>query len=194
MDARMMSVVYNMTAWVLCVIIALVYSWPIGILGMVMRCVYIWNRNTYYIRSVKKEWQWSIEHNLKRAIQGNKLFQLLTWSHDGTSSSPHSAHQCYPHQEQRSWTGSFKRSKYIFFNRSIILIILLKFFTIKHVELWRREEKINHENLGITGNGGREGCLQMSIEISSPCARFNCWPEKRGSWTSTLAHRRDCCE
>ncbi|GMS99753.1 hypothetical protein PENTCL1PPCAC_21928 [Pristionchus entomophagus] len=35
-DSRMMSVVYNMTAWVLCVVIALVYAWPVGVLGMAM--------------------------------------------------------------------------------------------------------------------------------------------------------------
>ncbi|GMT26871.1 hypothetical protein PFISCL1PPCAC_18168 [Pristionchus fissidentatus] len=36
MDSRMMSVIYNMTAWVLCVVIALAYAWPVGILGMFM--------------------------------------------------------------------------------------------------------------------------------------------------------------
>ncbi|GMR56023.1 hypothetical protein PMAYCL1PPCAC_26221, partial [Pristionchus mayeri] len=36
MDARMMSVIYNMTAWVLCVVIALVHAWPVGVLGMAM--------------------------------------------------------------------------------------------------------------------------------------------------------------
>ncbi|GMS99760.1 hypothetical protein PENTCL1PPCAC_21934 [Pristionchus entomophagus] len=35
-DSRMMSVVYNTTAWVLCVVIALVYAWPVGVLGGVM--------------------------------------------------------------------------------------------------------------------------------------------------------------
>uniref|UniRef100_A0A1I7X6P2 Multidrug resistance protein 1 n=1 Tax=Heterorhabditis bacteriophora TaxID=37862 RepID=A0A1I7X6P2_HETBA len=40
-DSRMMFVVFNMTAWLTCTIISMTSSWPVGVLGFILRHVYI---------------------------------------------------------------------------------------------------------------------------------------------------------
>ncbi|KAK6047586.1 ABC transporter, ATP-binding protein [Cooperia oncophora] len=46
-DGRMMYVIFNMTAWMICIIIAISSSWHIGLTGIILRAKLVANGNTF---------------------------------------------------------------------------------------------------------------------------------------------------